>query len=200
MVPDSPDNAAVLVIDPNRVPSRRIGADLAVSLGLNLVGVYEGPRKAGSPPEALILGALNRRFTTVVLGSLSALGPSPRVTMRYLAALSDAGVAVVSAAPGEEWVQGFAAVAGPVSEWMDHSAKEARTAALRAATGRSDRRPGRPRRSLDMAKAHYLLADKGLSVAAVARQLGNVPPSTLRARLSELKLVTLAASTKGESP
>jgi len=127
--------------------------------------------------EKVVFAAHGSKFSAVVVDRLTTFALKPLDALGVACRLSDLGIEVRSAAPEEEWLPAALPAVSPAIAWIDLETKKARAAAIRLAVLRSSRRPGRPKKLLDAARALALTTHLPLEQAA--RELG-VGASTLR--------------------
>jgi len=114
-------------------------------------------------------------FDILVVDSIVSLAAHPLEALRSISTMCAGGIKVRSVT--EPWLPDATPVLAQLLDWVDARKKAIRVRALRDALSRSERRPGRPRRQIDPARATTLL-DR-LPVDAAARELG-VGGATLR--------------------
>jgi hypothetical protein len=167
-------------------------AEVARRLDLEPVVVFESATPTAA--EKIVLMAHGSKFRAVVVDRLTTLEQKPLDALRVACRLSSLGIEVRSAAPGEGWLPTALTAIAPALAWIDAETKRARIAAIQAAVLRSSRRPGRPKKQIDTARA--LAAHYRLPLEQAAREIGcgaSILRRWLRTHAEEQRLAAITA-------
>lgn len=154
----------------------------AGTLGLGQVRVLKGGGRKRGAAEALLKDLLSGGVATVVVESIERLHPIPARALGLLSAIRSAGLRVVCLTDG--WadsadVETLKAVASYLSAVEQRAASKRGRTAIASARA-SGRRLGRPKKPVDLARAHALIEQYG-SVRRAAREMNLGATTLLRA-------------------
>lgn len=172
-----PTAAVIPTMRPSAVGRIRSQAGV---LGLGQVRVLKGGGRRRGAAEDLLKDLLSGGVATVVIESIERLHPVPARALGLLSAMRSAGLRVVCLTDG--WadsadVETLKSVASYLSAVEQRAASKRGRTAIASARA-SGRRLGRPKKSVDLARARALVEQHG-SIRRAAREL-QVGATTLR--------------------